>query len=79
LYGHHINIAKFNLPLLDEGDTQAVEKSGATGQEEVNGLKVGDEVTVQVSTVVNTTQLYCYGKNHRKGRQPQPDIFYQKA
>lgn len=50
-------VIKFNLPLLDEGDTQAVEKSGATGQEEVNGLKVGDEVTVQVSTVVNTDQL----------------------
>ena len=43
---------KYNIPLLDSGETQSVETSQATGQEEVNGLKEGDKVTLQVETVI---------------------------
>ena len=47
-------VIKYNVPLLDEGETQTVEKSAATGLTEVNGVTVGDQVTVQNETVVNT-------------------------
>ena len=47
-------VIKYNVPLLDEGETQTVEKSLATGMTEVNGVTVGDKVTVQNETVVNT-------------------------
>ena len=47
-------IAYFEIPLLEDGETQTVEQSPATGMTEVNGLKVGDQVTVQLETVVNT-------------------------
>ena len=50
-------IACFEIPLLEDGETQTVEQSPATGMTEVNGLKVGDQVTVQLETVVNTSSF----------------------
>ena len=50
-------IAYFEIPLLEDGETQTVEQSPATGMTEVNGLKVGDQVTVQLETVVNTSSF----------------------
>ena len=50
-------VIKYNVPLLDEGETQSVEKSLATGMTEVNGVKVGDEITLQNETVVNTNNI----------------------
>ena len=50
-------IAYFEIPLLEDGETQTVEQSLATGLTEVNGLKVGDQVTVQLETVVNTSSF----------------------
>ena len=50
-------IAYFEIPLLEDGETQTVEKSLATGLTEVNGLKVGDQVTIRVETVVNTSSF----------------------
>ena len=50
-------IAYFEIPLLEDGETQTVEQSLATGMTEVNGLKVGDQVTVQLETVVNTSSF----------------------
>lgn len=48
-------VIKYNVPLLENDETQAVEKSAATGLTEVNGLKVGDSFTIQNETVVNTS------------------------
>lgn len=50
-------VLKYNIPLLDEGETQSVETSQATGMSEVNGLQVGDRVTLQNETVVNTSNF----------------------
>ena len=50
-------IAYFEIPLLEKDESQTVEKSLATGLTEVNGLKVGDQVTVQLETVVNTSSF----------------------
>ena len=47
-------VIKYNVPLLDESETQSVEQSQATGMTEVNGVKIGDEITIQTETVVNT-------------------------
>lgn len=47
-------VIKYNVPLLEEGETQTVEKSQATGLTEANGVQVGDQVTIQNETVVNT-------------------------
>ena len=55
--GSGSGVLKYNIPLLDSSDTQSVEKSQATGQDEVNGLKVGDKVTLQNETVFNTTHI----------------------
>ena len=48
--GNGAGEVKFNLPLLENNETQSVEKSQATGLEEVNGLKVGDKVEMQLVT-----------------------------
>ena len=50
-------VIKYNVPLLEEGETQSVEQSQATGMTEVNGVKVGDEITLQNETVVNTNNI----------------------
>ena len=47
-------VIKYNVPLLEEGETQTVEQSQATGLTEANGVVVGDQVTIQIETVVNT-------------------------
>ena len=47
-------VIKYNVPLLEDGETQTVEQSMATGMTEVNGVKVGDEITLTNETVVNT-------------------------
>ena len=47
-------VIKYNVPLLENGETQTVEKSAATGMTEVNGVTVGDKITLQNETVVNT-------------------------
>lgn len=47
-------VMAFNVPLLEKDESQTVEQSPATGMTEVNGLKVGDQVTIRVETVVNT-------------------------
>ncbi len=52
--GEGTGIVKYKLPLLGDGDTQTVEKSTATGQVEVNGLKKNDKVTLQIETVLNS-------------------------
>lgn len=44
---------KYNIPLLEDGDAQTVENSLATGQNEVNGLKVGDQATLQIESVLD--------------------------
>ena len=48
---------KYNVPLLADGETQTVEQSAATGQLEVNGLKPGDKLTLQIETVMNTSSI----------------------
>lgn len=50
-------VIKYNVPLLEESETQSVEQSQATGMTEVNGVKVGDEITLQNETVVNTNNI----------------------
>ena len=50
-------VIKYNVPLLEESETQSVERSQATGMTEVNGVKVGDEITLQNETVVNTNNI----------------------
>ena len=50
-------VVKYDLPLLKDGETQTVEKSAATGQLEVNGLKPGDSVTFQIETVMNQSMF----------------------
>lgn len=50
-------VMAFNVPLLEKDESQTVEKSLATGLTEVNGLKVGDQVTIRVETVVNTSSF----------------------
>ena len=50
-------ILKYNIPLLEDGETQAVEKSPYTGQEEVNALQEGDKVAFQIETVMNTNTI----------------------
>lgn len=70
-------VIKYNLPLLNEGEVQTVEKSLATGQEEVNAVTVGDEVTFEVSTVVNTNQ---FPEDFVKEVFPEgPEVFSNKA
>ncbi|MBQ3264711.1 MAG: hypothetical protein IJH07_02945, partial [Ruminococcus sp.] len=48
-------IIKYNVPLLENDETQTVEKSQATGMTEANGVKVGDKLTIQNETFVNTS------------------------
>ena len=50
-------VLKYNIPLLEDGETQVVEISPYTGQQEVNGLKVGDSVSFQIETVMNTDTI----------------------
>lgn len=50
--GTGMGILRYNVPLLESNDTQSVETSQATGQEEVNGLKVGDKVGLSVETIL---------------------------
>ncbi len=50
-------VIKYNVPILEEGETQAVEKNEGTGLTEVNGVKEGDKLTFQIETDVNTSQL----------------------
>lgn len=45
-------IAKFNVPVLDAGEAQTVEKSMATGLVEVNGLKDGDTAKISLESWV---------------------------
>ena len=50
-------VLKYNIPLLEDGETQTVEQSQATGLTEVNGLQVGDKVTLQNETMVDTSSF----------------------
>ncbi|MBQ7588031.1 MAG: hypothetical protein IJT37_08425, partial [Lachnospiraceae bacterium] len=43
-------ILKYEIPLLEKDDTQKVEKSPATGMMEVNGVKEGDSINLQIET-----------------------------
>lgn len=43
-------ILKYEIPLLEKDDTQEVEKSPATGMMEVNGVKEGDSINLQIET-----------------------------
>ena len=44
-------VVKYNIPVLDKGDTQTVEQSMATGLVEVNGVKPDNTVSLQFETV----------------------------
>lgn len=50
-------VIKYNVPILEEGEEQTVEKNEGTGLTEVNGVKEGDKLAFQNETVVNTTQF----------------------
>ena len=50
-------VLKYNIPLKEDGETQTVEKSMATGQQEVNCVTPGDHVTLQIETVMNTSVI----------------------
>ena len=50
-------VIKYNVPILEEGEEQTVEKNDGTGLTEVNGVKEGDKLVFQNETVVNTTQF----------------------
>ena len=51
--GEGKGILKYNVPYLENGETQTVETSQATGQIEVNGVKDGDKITLQIETVMD--------------------------
>ena len=55
--GKGTGVLKYNIPLLDDGETQSAEKSPATGQVEVNGLKADDKVAFQIETVMNSSNF----------------------
>ncbi len=50
-------VLKYNVPLLENGETQAVETNGGTGLTEVNGLNVGDKAAIQIETVMNSSTI----------------------
>ncbi|MCR5653305.1 MAG: Ig-like domain-containing protein [Ruminococcus sp.] len=50
-------VIKYNLPLLEKDETQTVEHNGGTNLDEVNGVKVGDQITIQNETAVNTSNM----------------------
>ena len=50
-------VIKYNVPILEEGEEQTVEKNDGTGLTEVNGVKEGDKLVFQNETVVNTSQF----------------------
>ena len=52
--GYGEGVLKYNIPLKGENDTQSVEQSQATGQQEVNCLNEGDTVSFSIETVMNT-------------------------
>ncbi|MBQ9374978.1 MAG: hypothetical protein IJU04_01390 [Ruminococcus sp.] len=45
-------VIRYNVPLLNEGEEQVIEKSLATGLNEVNALTVGDQITFENETVL---------------------------
>jgi len=51
--GTGTGVLKYNIPLLDSDETQTVETSLATGQEEVNGVMIGDQIGFRIETVMN--------------------------
>ena len=53
--GYGEGTLKYNIPLKDENDTQTVELSQATGQDEVNVLQPGDKVTFSIETVMDSS------------------------
>lgn len=55
--GYGEGVLKYNIPLKGENDTQSVEQSQATGQQEVNVLQPGDKVNFQIETVMNSTVI----------------------
>ncbi len=83
-------VIKYMLPLLNEGEKQTVEKSAATGQNEVNALKVGDKVILQNETwlkggetVVRSNEAAftienesAYPKTITPGSAPDPEPVY---
>ena len=50
--GTGTGVLKYNIPLLENDETQTVETSQLTGLSEANGLKVGDQATLQIETVI---------------------------
>ena len=50
--GTGTGVLKYNIPLLENDETQSVETSQTTGLSEANGLKVGDQATLQIETVI---------------------------
>ena len=55
--GYGEGVLKYNIPLKGENDTQSVEQSQATGQQEVNCLNEGDTVSFSIETVMNTDNI----------------------
>lgn len=55
--GYGEGVLKYNIPLKDDADTQSVEQSQATGQQEVNCLTEGDKVSFSIETVMNTENI----------------------
>ncbi len=55
--GYGEGVLKYNIPLKEDGDTQAIEHSSATGQDELNCVKEGDTVSFQIETVMNSSNI----------------------
>lgn len=55
--GYGEGVLKYNIPLKDEGDTQSIEHSSATGQDELNCVTEGDKISFQIDTVMNSSNI----------------------
>ena len=55
--GYGEGVLKYNIPLKEESDTQTIEHSSATGQDELNCVNVGDNVSFQIETVMNSSNI----------------------
>ncbi len=55
--GYGEGVLKYNIPLKEESDTQSIEHSSATGQDELNCVTEGDKVSFQIETVMNSSNF----------------------
>ena len=55
--GYGEGVLKYNIPLKEDSDTQTVEQSAATGQQEVNCVKEGDKIAFSIETVMNSSNI----------------------